>query len=127
MYVQANFPTAQEPGVSQGPVKAARLLSEVAAVSKEADLSGIAVTEANAEYLRGTSAGGNTTNALEQSIQLCTRVYVQHTYMQIHTCISISCIYMVMTGHRECKVCWLQKWACPTCCQFGTIDICRAC
>ena len=82
MYAQANFPTAQEPGVSQDPVKAARLLSEVAAVSEEADLSGIAVMDANAEYLRGTSAGV-TPQMLYNKVSSCVLVYMY----SIYTCI----------------------------------------
>ena len=45
----------QEKAGSQDPAKAAKLLSDIAAVGQETDLSGITVVEADEEYLQNAS------------------------------------------------------------------------
>ena len=47
--------SSQDKAGSQEPAKAAKLLSDIAAVGQEIDLSGLDVVEADEEYLRNTS------------------------------------------------------------------------
>jgi hypothetical protein len=54
-HAQAQLAAAGERSGGQDPAKAARLLAEVAAVAEEADLSGIAVVEADKEFLQATT------------------------------------------------------------------------
>lgn len=52
---QAQLATSQENAGSQDPAKAAKLLSDIAAVGQEIDLSGIKCVEADEEYLQNAS------------------------------------------------------------------------
>lgn len=55
MRMQAQVAAGEERAGGQDAAKAARLLSEIAAVAEEADLSSIAVVDADAAFLQATA------------------------------------------------------------------------